>query len=102
MPELAQGALAAALLLSALGAVIVCVMVMLFGFTGPEDEPPLRTARRLMYTRIGHALATTCFAATAILIGVVLLRSARVAPPAEVRDARVPEMGARVDSRRRG
>ena len=103
MPQLAHGALAAALILSALGAVLVCVMVILFGFTGPDDEPPLKTARRLMFTRIGHALATTCFAATAILIAMVLLRSGRAtplpvpAPSPVVHDARVPEIGERVD-----
>jgi len=69
---------------------------MLYGFTGPEDEPPLATARRQMYTRIGHALATTCFAGTAILIGMVLVRSARPVPPAVVHDARVPELDARI------
>jgi hypothetical protein len=69
---------------------------MLYGFTGPEDEGPLATARRQMYTRIGHALATTCFAGTAILIGMVLVRSARPVPPAVVHDARVPELDARI------
>jgi hypothetical protein len=97
MPQLAHGALAAALVLSALGAVLVCLMVVLFGFTGPDDEPPVKTARRLMFTRIGHALATTCFAATAILIAMVLLRSGRATPTAVVHDTRLPAIGERVD-----
>src|SRR5262245_20834699 len=97
MPQLAHGALAAALVLSALGAVLVCMMVVLFGFTGPDDEPPVKTARRLMFTRIGHALAATCFAATAILIAMVLLRSGRTTPLASPHDPRVPALGARVD-----
>jgi outer membrane biosynthesis protein TonB len=96
MPPFVHGALAAALLLSALGAVVVCLNVILYGFTGPDDEPPLTTARRLMYTRIGHALATTCFAGTAILIGMVLVRSSRPVPPAVVHDARLPELDARI------
>jgi len=49
-----------------------------------------------MYTRIGHALATTCFAGTAILIGMVLVRSTRPVPPVVVHDARVPELDARI------
>jgi hypothetical protein len=97
MPLFTQVALAAALLLGAFGAVIACVLVVLFGFTGPEDEPPLRAAQRVMITRIGHALATTCFAATAILIGMVLVRAARPAPAAVMQDARVPELAARID-----
>jgi hypothetical protein len=104
MPPFIHGALVAALLLSALGAVVVCLIVVLFGFTGPEDEPPLTTARRLMYTRIGHALATTCFAATAILITMVLVRVMRPVTPAVVQDvripqdARIPQLGARIDA----
>lgn len=96
MPPFVHAALAAALILSAFGAVIVCLNVILYGFTGPEDEPPLTAARRSMYTRIGHALATTCFAATAILIGMVLVRSARLEPPAVVHDARVPGLDSRL------
>jgi hypothetical protein len=96
MSSFVHGALAAALILSAFGAVIVCLNVILYGFTGPEDEPPLTTARRVMYTRIGHALATTCFAATAILIGMVLVRFARPDPPAVVHDARVPALDVRM------
>src|SRR5262249_51957158 len=97
MPQLAHGALAAALVLSALGAVLVCVMVVLFGFTGPDDESPRKTAHRLLFTRVGHALAATCFAATAILIAMVLLHSARTGPPALVRDTPSPAIGVRVD-----
>jgi len=97
MPQFAQVSLAAALLLSALGAVIVCALVILYGFTGPEDEPPIRAAHRVMLTRIGHALATTCFAATAILIGMVLVRVARSNTPLVAQDPRVPELGVRLD-----
>ena len=90
MPTFVHGALVAALLLSALGAVVVCLLVVFYGFTGPEDEPPLTTARRQMYIRIGHALATTCFAGTAILIGMVLVRAVRPVTAPVVQDARIP------------
>ena len=98
MPAFVQGALVAALLLSALGAVVVCLLVVFYGFTGPEDEPPLTTARRQMYIRIGHALATTCFAATAILIGMVLVRAVRPVTGPVVQDARIPQVDARFDA----
>src|SRR4030095_3520452 len=98
MPPFIHGALVAALLLSALGAVVVCLIVVLFGFTGPEDEPPLTTSRRLMYTRIGHALATTCFAATAILITMVLVRVMRPVNVPAMQDVRIPQLGARIDA----
>jgi hypothetical protein len=91
MPTFVHGALVAALLLSALGAVVVCLLVVFYGFTGPEDEPPLTTARRQMYIRIGHALATTCFAGTAILIGMVLVRAVRPVTAPVVQDARIPQ-----------
>ena len=89
-------ALAAALLLSALGAVIVCLNVDAVRIHRTRRRAAAATARRQMYTRIGHALATTCFAGTAILIGMVLVRSARPVPPAVVHDARVPELDARI------
>jgi hypothetical protein len=98
MPAFVHGALVAALLLSALGAVVVCLVVVFYGFTGPDDEPPLTIARRQMYTRIGHALATTCFAGTAILIGMVLVRAVRPVTAPVVQDARIPQLDARVDA----
>ena len=98
MPGFVHGALVAALLLSALGAVVVCLLVVFYGFTGPEDEPPLTTARRQMYIRIGHALATTCFAGTAILIGMVLIRAVRPVTAPVVQDARIPQLDGRFDA----
>src|SRR4030095_4066383 len=98
MPAFVHGALVAALLLSALGAVVVCLLVVFYGFTGPEDEPPLTTARRQMYIRIGHALATTCFAGTAILIGMVLVRAVRPVTAPVVQDARIPQLDARSEA----
>src|SRR5688572_25624835 len=97
MPALAPAALAAAVALSALGAVVLCILVVLYGFTPAGEEPPGSTARRLLVTRIGHAVAAVCFTATAILISVVLAQPARPAPtPAAPADARVPALDARL------
>jgi len=97
MPPLAHAALAASIVLSALGAVIVCLLIVAYGFTPSGEETPLRATRRLFVTRMGHAAAAACFAATAILLAVVLAQLVHTpAPPASV-DARVPALGVRVD-----
>jgi hypothetical protein len=105
MPAYAPAALGIAVALSAIGAVTICILIMLYGFTPAGEEPPGQTSRRLLVTRIGHALAAVCFAGTAILIAVVLVRPATSAPPATVpaaaaiktiADERIPELGAKV------
>jgi hypothetical protein len=102
MPEFAPAALATAVALSALGAVTLCVLVVLYGFTPAGEEPPGEAAHRLLVTRVGHALAAACFTATAILIAVVLVRPAPPSTPTPapvsetVPDARVPALGEQV------
>jgi len=98
MPAFAPAALATAVALSALGAVALCGLVVLYGFTPAGEEPPGQTARRLLITRVGHALAAACFTSTAILIAAVLVRPAPASTPAPVTvpDARVPALGAQV------
>jgi hypothetical protein len=75
--------------LGALGAVALCVLVVLYGFTPAGEEPPGQTARRLLITRVGHAFAAVCFVATSILITMVLVRPASVPEPAAGADAQV-------------
>ena len=99
MPAFAPAALGAAVVLSALGAVVLCVLVVLYGFTPSDEDSPEGATRRLLLTRVGHAMAAACFAATAILICIVLVRPlaapapAPAALPEAVLDARVPELG---------
>lgn len=77
MPGLAAAALPAIIVLSALGALSVCLLVARYGLpTG--DESPEAAPRRLLVIRLGHALAAVCFAAVAML-AVVALR-ARIPP----------------------
>jgi hypothetical protein len=102
MPAFAPAALGTAVGLSALGAVVLCLLVILYGFTPADEDASRKAPHRLLLIRLGHAVAAACFAATAILISTVLARPAPVpAPmpaavsPAEP-DARVPELGERV------
>ena len=97
MPPLAHGALAASIVLSALGAVIVCLLIVAYGFTPSGEETPLRATRRLFVTRIGHAAAAACFAGTAILLAVVLAQAGHAPAPPATADARVPALGVRVE-----
>src|SRR5688572_132688 len=97
MPALAPAALAISVVLSALGAVVLCALVVLYGFTPAGEEPPGTAARRLLLTRIGHAVAAVCFTATAILIAIVLAQPPRPAAlPAAPAAARVPVLDARL------
>jgi hypothetical protein len=101
MPAFAPAALGIAVVLSALGAVVLCLLVVLYGFTPADEDAPRRAPHRLLLTRVGHTVAAACFTATAILISIVLAGPApapvlpAVGPPA-VPDARVPELGERI------
>jgi hypothetical protein len=63
---------------SALGAVVLCVVLLLYGFKNePDDErAPLR---RFLLIRLGHALAAASFALALMLGTVALLEQRRVA-----------------------
>ena len=97
MSSLAHTALAASIVLSALGAVVICLLTAMFGFTPPSEEPPAQATRRLFLTRVGHAVAAACFAGTAILLAVVLGQPTRATSPAGG-DARVPALASKLDA----
>jgi hypothetical protein len=83
MQSFSPYALPATILASALGAIVLCLVLLLYGFPrDSEDESPSR-ARRLFVIRLGHAVAAACFAAAAILGGVAWFdqRSVIVPPP---------------------
>src|SRR6266540_1886757 len=67
MQTFAHYALPAAIVASALGAVVFCIVLLLYGFATVADDEPRFPSRRLFVIRIGHALAATCFAAVVIL-----------------------------------
>ncbi len=79
MPALAPYALPGIIVTSALGAVIMCLLVFRYGFAASEDDDPDETAHRLFVTRFWHALAGVCFAVAAMLAAVAW--SARSSTP---------------------
>jgi hypothetical protein len=64
---LAQYALTLSVVASAVGGVVLCALVVKYGFAPPEDETAALSHRRRFMTRLGHAVAAVCFAATALL-----------------------------------
>jgi len=87
MEMFAHYALPAAIAAGALGAVILCVVLMLYGFATTAEDEPRFPNRRLFVIRIGHALAATCFAAVVVLIVIASLderRGSVIAPPPKV------------------
>ena len=104
MQTFAQFALPGTILASAAGAVVLCVVLLLYGFKSePDDErAPMR---RLLLIRLGYALAAACFAVALMLSTVAFLDQRRVAaaapiaaPTDEVRrlEARVNELEQRL------
>lgn len=77
MQTFAHYALPAAIVASALGAVVFCIVLLLYGFASAADDEPRFPGRRLFVIRIGHALAATCFAAVVILTTVAFLDERR-------------------------
>jgi hypothetical protein len=78
MPQSAHTALVVSIVASALGALVMCLLVARYGLPPAKDED---TRRGLFVTRFGHALAGVCFAATGIL-SLVALAATRESPPA--------------------
>jgi hypothetical protein len=82
MQTFAQYALPGTILASAVGAVVLCVVLFFYGFRSePDDEGPA-PGRRLLVIRLGHALAAACFAAAVMLSTVALIDQRRIAAPA--------------------
>lgn len=80
MPASAHTALVVSIVASALGALVMCLLVARYGLThsGGDDA-----GRGFLVTRFGHAFAGVCFAATGILSLVALVaptREPRAAP----------------------
>jgi hypothetical protein len=97
----AQYALPAAMVAGALGAIVLCVVLLLYGFGSVADDEPRFASRRLFVIRIGHALAASCFAVVVILTSVAFFgerRRADVSSSAEVEtlDARMSALEQRL------
>lgn len=83
MQTFAHYALPAAIVASALGAIVLCVVLLLYGFGSTADDEPRFASRRLFVIRIGHALAATCFAAVVMLTSVAFFDQRRAVVLAE-------------------
>lgn len=71
MHVLAQHVPALILVASASGALVLCLLIYLYGFSPSADDGPRQAIRRLLVTRIGLAIAAVCFAVTAVLATVL-------------------------------
>ena len=74
MPPSAHTALVVSIVASAVGALVMCLLVARYGLTSASSE---EGERGLLVTRFGHALAGVCFAATGILAVVALVAPTR-------------------------
>src|SRR5207237_1177647 len=75
------------ILASALGALVMCLLVLRYGFMPILETNPARAYRDLLVTRLGHEAAGVCFATSAIL-AVVYIARAPVQPAAATPDPR--------------
>jgi hypothetical protein len=103
MQTFAQLALPATIVASALGAVVLCVVLLLYGFKNEPDDDR-SPAARLLVIRLGHAVAAGCFAAALMFSTVALTEQRRViaeaaAPrPAPASAERLHQLAAHVDT----
>ena len=80
MPPAAHSALVASIIASALGALVMCVLVWRYGFTSAADPKAPEHDRHIAMTRFGHAAAGACFAVTAVMAAVVMATARPAAP----------------------
>jgi hypothetical protein len=80
MHPFAHYALATAIVVSAAGASLLCVLVVKYGFLPPPEESADVALRRLFVTRLGHVAAVVCFVITGVLAIVALAAQLRAAP----------------------
>jgi hypothetical protein len=73
--------LPAIVVVSALGAVAVCVVLVWYGPAPESDEQPERAQRRLLVTRVAHAGALVCFVLATGLAVVAVGAPRRDLPP---------------------
>ena len=84
------------ILASGLGAVIVCALLLVYGYAPESSEKPNEAIRRLALTRAAHGAATVCFAVSVLLAIVALGLHARAASESGAVARPTAELGATV------
>jgi hypothetical protein len=83
MNAVARYALTASVVASAVGGVVLCLLVLKYGLSPPEEDEPINIShRRFFMTRLGHAVAAACLATSAVLTVLALAVGANRAPEA--------------------
>src|SRR5215510_5818248 len=83
MQAFAHMALPGTIVASAIGAVVLCVVLLLYGFKTEPDDERGAPMRRLLLVRLGHALAAACFG-VALMSSTVALLAERAGAPTTV------------------
>ncbi|MGH7325363.1 MAG: hypothetical protein ACREJ9_12040 [Candidatus Rokuibacteriota bacterium] len=76
----AHHALTASVVASALGGIVLTLLLFLDATAPSDDEAPDVVRRRRFVLRLGHTVAAACFAATAVLATVVMSRQSGPRP----------------------
>ena len=84
------------ILTSGLGAVVVCALLLIYGYVPEVTEKPQEAMRRRALTRAAHGAATVCFAVSALLAIVALGLHSRAVSEAAVVAGPTAEVGATV------
>jgi hypothetical protein len=67
MAPLAHYTLMGNVMACVMGALVLAVVAYRYGFSSPLDEPSETSVRRVVYSRLAHAVAAACFAIAAML-----------------------------------
>ena len=83
MNPLARYALTASVVASAVGGVVLCLLVLKYGLSPPAEEEPINIShRRFFMTRLGHAVAAACLATSVVLTVLALALGTNPRPEA--------------------
>src|SRR5688572_28161888 len=70
------------------GALVLAIVAYRYGFASPLDEPSEISIRRVVFSRLAHAVAAACFAVAAMLgIMTLWITTSAPLPPSGARTA---------------
>ena len=89
MATLAHYTLMANVVACVVGALVLAIVAYRYGFASPLDEPSEIAVRRVVFSRLAHAVAAACFAVAAMLgimtLWIATTSAVRPAPPSGAR-----------------